>query len=141
MTDNPILVKSEDFAVEMIMLYKELIAQKAYSLADQLLRCSTSIGANASEAVFGQSLADFHSKFCISLKEANETRYWLRLLYRSEYITEDQFKDYNAKCEELIRILVAITKNSKKQAQHQQEKIQPQEEVSNDYYAEEDIFI
>ena len=81
-TDNVIVNKSFDFAVRIVQLYKHLSDDKRkFVLSKQLIRCGTSIGANVSEAIRGQSDADFVSKLSIALKEANETAYWLKLLY------------------------------------------------------------
>ncbi len=83
MKENLIQDKSFDFALLIIELYKVLTERKEYILSKQLLRSGTSIGANIEEAIAGQSQKDFLSKINISLKEARETRYWLRLLERS----------------------------------------------------------
>ena len=81
--------KSFEFAIRTVNLYKHLITEKKeYIMSKQLLKSGTSIGANVSEGEQGQSKADFHSKMCIALKEANETYYWLRLLFATEYLTE-----------------------------------------------------
>ena len=77
-------------------------------MSKQLLRCGTSIGANAAEAQRGQSKADFAAKMSIALKEANETEYWLKLLYRTEYLSKEQYESVYADIQELISILVAI---------------------------------
>jgi len=85
--DNPLLQKSFDYSLTVIKLYKELQKDKhEYVMSKQLLRCSTSIGANLQEAVAAQSKKDFISKLSISLKEAYESRYWLNLLLYSEYL-------------------------------------------------------
>ncbi len=110
-TDNPIKDKSKAFALDIIRLYKELATNNEYILSKQILRSGTSIGANIREGTRAQSKADFISKMSISLKEAEETLYWLELLYESEYIERGIFDELQGKCEELIRILVAITKN------------------------------
>lgn len=113
--DNLILVKSKAFALKIIQLYKYLCDEKReFILSKQILKSGTSIGANAREASRGQSKADFYAKLYISLKEAEETSYWLELLYESEYINKEDFQKLYGDCEELIRILVAITKNDKK---------------------------
>lgn len=113
--DNLILVKSKAFALKIIQLYKYLCDEKReFILSKQILKSGTSIGANAREASRGQSKADFYAKLYISLKEAEETSYWLELLYESEYINKEDFQKLYGDCEELIRILVAITKNNKK---------------------------
>ena len=79
-----------------------------------MLRSGTSIGANTREAMRGQSKADFYSKLNIALKEADETEYWIELLYETEYITKTQFDSIYKDCEEIISLLVSITKNQQK---------------------------
>ena len=106
--------KSKAFALKIIALYKYLINQKKeFVLAKQILRSGTSIGANAREASRGQSKADFYAKLNISLKEADETAYWLELLHESDYLDDDYYKNLYADNEELIKILVSITKHQK----------------------------
>ena len=82
----------------------------------QLLRCGTSIGANIAEAQRAQSRADFAAKMNIALKEANETEYWLKLLYRTQYLSKEQYESINIDVQELLGILVSIcrTSNAKK---------------------------
>ena len=106
--------KSKAFALRIIRLYNFLCERKnEFVMSKQLLRSGTSIGANAREAERGQSKADFYAKFNIALKEADETAYWLELLHESNYLDETQFKSIYADCEELIRLLVSITKTQK----------------------------
>ena len=81
-------------------------------MSRQLLRCGTSIGANVSEAQYGQSRADFRTKMQVALKEANETAYWLRLLYRTEYLSQAQFRHTTQELHELLRLLTAIYKSA-----------------------------
>ena len=90
--DNQILIYSKSFAIRIIRLYKYLSdIKKEFVLSKQILRSGTSIGANISESVFAQSRMDFVSKMSISLKEASETKYWLDLLYETEYISQEQY--------------------------------------------------
>ena len=92
MNENVILNKSKTFALKIIELYKYLCEEKhEYILSKQILRSGTSIGANAREGSRAQSKADFLSKMSISLKEADETAYWLELLYESCYIDKEKF--------------------------------------------------
>jgi four helix bundle protein len=113
--DNLIVDKSKVFALRVIELYKFLTSEKKeFVLSKQLLRSGTSIGANARESIRAQSTADFYAKLTISLKEAEETAYWLELLNESGYIDNDMFKSLYSDCDELIRILVKILKNTKK---------------------------
>ena len=88
--------------------------KKEYTLSEQLLKSGTSIGANVKESNFAQSTADFYAKMYIAQKEAGETEYWLELLYESGYIEKNLFDSFYADCQELIKLLVSITKNSKR---------------------------
>jgi len=112
--DNVILDKSFDFAVRIVNLYKLLTAEKKeFVLSKQLVRSGTSIGANVSEAVRAQSTSDFVAKLSIALKEANETDYWLRLLYKTEYLTAKEYDSINNDVNEIVSILVSILKTTK----------------------------
>ena len=112
--DNVIVDKSKLFAIRIVRAYKYLTSEKnEYVLSKQLLRCGTSIGANVQEAIRGQSKPDFYSKLNIALKEASETEYWLEILYETEYIDKKLFESINADCQELIKLLVSITKTQK----------------------------
>ena len=113
MNDNAVVDKSFEFAVRIVNLYKYLShEQKEYTLSKQLLCCGTSIGANVSEAQRGQSKADFAAKMCIALKEANETDYWLKLLCRTEYLTEKQYRSILTDMQELLGLLTAICRTT-----------------------------
>ena len=113
MNDNTIIEKSLEFAVRIVNLYKYLNKEHSeYIMSKQLLRCGTSIGANTAEAQRGQSKADFAAKMNIALKEANETEYWLKLLYRTNFLTKEQYESIHADIQELISILVAICRAS-----------------------------
>lgn len=115
--DNIIETKSFDFAVRIVKLNQYLATdKKEYVLSKQLLRSGTSIGANISEAQKSQSTADFYAKMTIALKEANETDYWLRLLHATDYITEKEYESIASDINEIISILVSITKTIKNNA-------------------------
>ena len=106
--------KSFSFSIKIVRLVQQLQNEKKeYILSKQLLRSGTAIGALVSEAKFGQSDADFLSKMYIALKEANETTYWIQLLYSTDYLTEEQYKDIYQNGKELVAILAAITKTLK----------------------------
>lgn len=111
-----IVDKSFDFALKIIDVYKALVHEKKeYVLSKQLLRSGTSIGANVNEAIEAQSKADFIHKMSISLKEARETQYWLKLL-----ITAGLLNDANGiqnDINEIVWILTSIIKTSKKNNQ------------------------
>ena len=111
--DNIIQSKSFDFALLIIEIYKKLMSQNEFVIPRQLLKSGTSIGANIEEALQGQSKVDFIAKLSISLKEAVETRYWLKLLKESKIIIFDDFDSYIFEINEIINILTKIIKTSK----------------------------
>ena len=111
--ENIIEAKSFDFAVRIVKLYRYLTNEKnEHILSKQLLRSGTSIGANVAEAERGQSKADFYAKINIALKEACETQYWIRLLYKTEFLSEQEFSSIEADINEIISILTAISKTN-----------------------------
>lgn len=89
-------------------------SKKEFILSKQLLRSGTSIGANITEAQRGQSKADFAAKMSIALKEAYETDYWIRLLYKTEYLNEAEYASLDTEIKELISILISICKTATK---------------------------
>jgi four helix bundle protein len=111
MEESIIQQKSFAFALQVIGLYKQLLAQREYVLSKQLLKSGTSIGANVEEAVAGQSRRDFLSKMSIALKEARETRFWLRLLRESD-LAKINLTTELRNVDELIRILTSIVKTT-----------------------------
>ena len=112
--NSVILDKSLHFASRIVKLHKYLVKEKKESvISKQIIRSGTSIGANANEAVYGVSKADFISKLQISLKETAETEYWLRLLVLSEYISEKEGESLLNDCLEIKRILVATLNTAK----------------------------
>lgn len=114
MKDNVIKEKSKKFAVRIINLFKYLRDEKKeFVLSKQILRSGTSIGANVRESEHAQSNDDFIHKNNIALKEANETEYWLELLYETEFITEEQYQSIRADCSEICKILISIIKTLK----------------------------
>ncbi len=110
---NIIKEKSFEFAVEVVSLYKVLVEKKEFILSKQIVRSGTSIGANIREAEHAQSKADFINKLSISLKEANETEYWLDLLYETGYLNDDEFQKIKVKNIELLKLLISIINTSK----------------------------
>lgn len=114
--DNVIENKSFQFAIRIVRLYKFLCEEKKeYILSKQLLRAGTSIGANVTESQQAQSKLDFVSKISIALKEASETKYWIKLLGATEYLSENQTKSILDDCVEIEKILVTILKSAKNQ--------------------------
>ncbi|MCB0397440.1 MAG: four helix bundle protein [Flavobacteriales bacterium] len=105
------------FALNAVKAYKDIIREhKEYVLSKQWLRSATSIGANVQEAEHAESRADFTHKHAIALKEANESRYWLELLYRSEYISPVSYSALSDQNTQLIKLLAAIIKSTKSNA-------------------------
>ena len=112
--DNPLLDKSLLFAARIVKLNKYLTKEKKETvISKQIIRSATSIGANANEAIYGQSKADFIAKLQISLKETAETEYWLRLLILSEYITDKEGNSLPDDCLGIKRILISTLKTAK----------------------------
>ena len=112
---NLLAQKSYDFSISIIKVYKLIVAEKKeFVLSKQLLRSGTAIGALIQESEYAQSKADFINKLSISLKEANETKYWISLLHDTEYIENDSYEQLNSKVTELIALLVASIKTVKK---------------------------
>lgn len=111
--ENVVRDKSFSFALETILLYQNLVEQKEYVLSKQLLRSGTSIGANIREAEYAESRNDFVHKLKIALKEANETIYWIDLLYLSKYLSDLQYNMIYPKTKELIRMLTSIINTTK----------------------------
>lgn len=109
--ENIILDKTFDFALRIIDLYSLMTVQKEYVLSKQMLRSGTSIGANVEEAIAAYSKKDFATKMSIASKEARETRYWLRLIDKSQ-IAKLDLKEYLDEIEHIVNILTAIVKSS-----------------------------
>ena len=108
------LDKSSNFALRIVKLYKYLTTEKQeYVLSKQILRSGTSIGANLTEAEYAITKKDFLAKAHIAYKECAETNYWLNLLHKSDYLTDEQFKSLNTDCVELLKLLTSITKTTK----------------------------
>ena len=112
--DDPLKEKSYQFAIRIVKLSQFLQQdKKEFVLSKQVLHSGTAVGALIREAEFGQSKADFTSKMSMSLKEANETEYWLSLLKDTDFINENQFVNLQSECKELIAMLVSTVKTSK----------------------------
>ena len=105
---------SMDFALRIVKLYKYLCNEKTeYVMSKQLLRSGTSIGANIAESEHAQSTADFISKLYIALKEANESKYWLTLLAKAEYLTKTEYESMMTDLRIIIGTLVNTIKKTK----------------------------
>jgi four helix bundle protein len=113
MKKNLIEEKSFDFAQKIVLTYKDLVyVKKEFVLSKQLLRSGTSVGANVSEAVFGQSDKDFVSKLKIARKEANESLFWIRLMEKTDFLEIKTSSILKKDATELVRILTAIIKST-----------------------------
>ena len=107
---------SMQLSVDILKLAKELRAKHETVISNQIGRSATSICANIAESKYGHSRADFVAKLEIALKEANETGRWLEMLLRSDYISEDQYKQLNKTCSTLRILLIASIKTAKENA-------------------------
>lgn len=114
---NAIKDKSMNFALRVVNLYKFLLKQNEFVMSKQILRSGTSIGALVRESEHAESKIDFIHKLAIAQKEANESGYWLELLYKSDFIQEKMFQSINQDLQEIQKILSSIiitTKNNLK---------------------------
>ncbi len=110
--------RTENFAIRAIKAYSEINKEKHFNdagvvLSKQFLRSSTSIGANVSEAIYAQSNKDFLSKYSIALKEASETRYWIKIMIKSEIVSAKKMSLMLEEVEIIIKILTSITRKLK----------------------------
>ena len=110
---NVIRDKSFAFALRVVKMYKFLVDKKEFVLSKQLLRSGTAIGALVREVEHAESKADFIHKMAIAQKEANETDYWLELLFQSQYLDKSQYNSIISDIQELNKILASILITSK----------------------------
>ncbi len=113
MQNDKLAEQSMEFAVLIINLVKGLKEQRETIISNQIGRSGTSIGANIREAKYANGKADFISKMQIALKEANETGYWLELLFKTNYISEEQYNALESKCKSLRAMLVSSINTAK----------------------------
>ncbi len=113
MSESKLRTQSMEFAVSIINLVKELKTKKESIISNQVGRSGTSIGANICEAQYAHGKADFIAKLQIALKEANETGYWLELLFKTEYIDENTYKSLDAACTSIRVMLIASIRTAK----------------------------
>lgn len=112
MAENKLADMSTEFAIQILKLTDDIKGH--YSLSNQLERSGTSIGANIREAQYAHGKADFIAKLQIALKEANETGYWLELLYKTNYISEEEYKSLDSACTS-IRVMLISSINTAKE--------------------------
>ncbi len=114
MRKDKLSVQSMDFAVSIIQLVKELKQNRETIISNQIGRSGTSIGANIREAQYAHGRADFIAKLQIALKEANETGYWLELLFRTGYLSKEAYQKLDAACSSLRVMLISSINTAKK---------------------------
>ena len=114
MKENIIKLKSFEFALRIIKLYGDLVERKKeFVLSKQLLRAGTAVCAMIRESEHAESKLDFIHKLSIAMKEANETQYWIELLYKSNFMDEKSYQSVQTDITELLKLLTAIIKTSK----------------------------
>lgn len=114
MSDSILRERSKQFAKDVVFLCREAKKNGTEAvLANQLLRSGTSIGANVYEAQYAQGTKDFISKLEIALKEANESAFWIELIYETGGIPKEDFSRFYSSCVELRRMLVASIRTVK----------------------------
>lgn len=110
-----VLDKAEAFAVRITNAYRYLVEQKKERrMSDQLYRSGTAIQALIAEAQYAQSTADFINKMQIALKEANESRNWIKILHETGYFDDNVFNSIYDDINQIVMILSAIVRNAKK---------------------------
>ena len=114
MSESKLRTQSMDFAVSIINLVKCLKEKRESIISNQIGRSGTSIGVNIREAQYAHSKADFIAKLQIALKEANETGYWLELLFKTNYISEEDYKALDSACTS-IRVMLISSINTAKE--------------------------
>ena len=123
LNENIVAVKSMDFAVRCVKLAKFLRENyHEYDLASQILKSGTSIGTKVREALRGQSRANFRAKMNISLREANETQYWIELLRRAGYLSEGEHQSIFNDCTSLCKLLMSIVKSTSQSIENDKNK-------------------
>ncbi len=114
MKENVLKEKTYIFALKVVAVYKQIIAEhKEFVISKQFLKSGTAPGALVREAEFAQSKADFISKMSIGLKEANECDYWMNLLKDTGFLSMPTFNSLNAENKEIIYMLVSSIKTAK----------------------------
>ena len=116
MSDSKLRTQSMDFAVQIINLVKTLKEKRESIIYNQIGRSGTSSGANICEAQYAHGKADFIAKLKIALKEANETGYWLELLYKTNYINKNEYKTLDSSCASIRVMLISSINTTKENA-------------------------
>ena len=116
MSDSKLRTQSTEFAVSIINLVKYLKEKRESVISNQIGRSGTSIGANIREAQYAHGKADFIAKLQIALKEANETGYWLELLFKTNYISEVEYKALDSVCTSIRVMLISSINTARENA-------------------------
>ena len=116
MSESKLRTQSMDFSVSIINLVRYLKEKRESIIANQIRRSCTSIGANIREAQYAHGKADFIAKMQIALKEANETGYWLELLFKTNYISEEEYKSLDSACTSIRVMLISSINTAKENA-------------------------
>ena len=112
--ENNVYEITSSFAIRIVNLYKYLTEVKhEYIMSKQLFRSGTSIGANTFEGKNAQSRADFCNKMNIALKEATESGFWIDLLHKTDYLTEEQYTSLYDDWNKIMGVLTKIVKATK----------------------------
>lgn len=120
MKESVLISKSKKFAIRIINMHRYICeTHNEYVLSKQVLRSGTSIGANIAEASYAQSTPDFLMKLYIARKEAGETLYWLDLLEKTSYISNECYISMESDCKELLRLLTSSIKTAEKKRKNQ----------------------
>ncbi len=113
MRDNKLLELSFEFSVKIVNLIDNVKIPKSAFMLEQLARSGTSVGANIHEAQYAQSRKDFITKLEIALKETSETSYWLKLMYKTNRIDEETYKNTERLCGNIRRLLIVSCRTAK----------------------------
>jgi four helix bundle protein len=115
MRENVVKTKSLDFAIRIVRLNQLLNSDmKEFVMSKQVLRSGTSVGAMVREAEHAESKPDFIHKMAIAQKEINETLYWLELLFKTDYLNQQEYNSLSIDATELLKLLTSIIKSTKK---------------------------
>ena len=121
MKENVVREKSMAFAIRIVNLNKYLCdTKKEFVMSKQVLKAGTSIGANLAEADCAISSKDFLAKAYIAFKECSETKYWLELIHKTKFINEGEYASLIGDCNEIFKILSAITKTMRIKIRNEQ---------------------
>ena len=117
MAESVMLDKAKDFAVDIVLLCREIkTTHKEGVLTNQLVRSATSIGANIHESKYAHGSADFISKMQIALKECYESEYWLEILNRTGFIEDEKYRLLAGNCGQIRRMLISSINTVKEKA-------------------------